>query len=212
MPRCLDATMPSPAKPIIGITGGIGAGKSTVARILSELGCFVVDSDDLARQALLDPNLVETLVQWWGREILDPQRQIDRRAVAKIVFARPNERKRLESLVHPWIEKRRLEMFAAAPDTAPALVIDAPLLVEAGIDEQCDAVVFVNSDRSTRLDRLAQNRGWSDQELNQREDSQLPLDAKRTRADYVIDNDGDLTSLTEQIRRTLHEIVQSHRQ
>lgn len=204
--------MPSSTKPVIGITGGIGAGKSTVARILSELGCFVVDSDDLARQALLDPVLVETLVQWWGREILDPQRQIDRRAVAKIVFARPNERKRLESLVHPWIEKRRLAMFAAAPDTAPALVIDAPLLVEAGIDEQCDAVVFVNSDRSTRLDRLAQNRGWSDQELNQREESQLPLDAKRTRADYVIDNDGDLTSLTEQIRRTLHEIVQSHRQ
>ena len=204
--------MPSSSKPIIGITGGIGAGKSTVARILSELGCFVVDSDDLARQALLDPIVVETLVQWWGRKILDPQRQIDRRAVAKIVFARPNERKRLESLVHPWIEKRRLAMFAAAPDTAPALVIDAPLLVEAGIDEQCDAVVFVNSDRSTRLDRLAQNRGWSEQELNQREESQLPLDAKRTRADYVIDNDGDLTSLTEQIRRTLHEIVQSHRQ
>ena len=204
--------MPSSSKPIIGITGGIGAGKSTVARILSELGCFVVDSDDLARQALLDPIVVETLVQWWGREILDPQRQIDRRAVAKIVFARPDERKRLESLVHPWIEKRRLAMFAAAPDTAPALVIDAPLLVEAGIDEQCDAVVFVNSDRSTRLDRLAQNRGWSEQELNQREESQLPLDAKRTRADYVIDNDGDLTSLTEQIRRTLHEIVQSHRQ
>ena len=122
--------MPS-SKPIIGITGGIGAGKSTVARILSELGCFVVDSDDLARQALLDPIVVETLVQWWGREILDPRDQIDRRAVAKIIFTRPAERKRLESLVHPWIEKRRLAMFAAAPDAAPALVIDAPLLVEA---------------------------------------------------------------------------------
>ncbi len=204
--------MPSSTKPIIGITGGIGDGKSTVARILSELGCFVVDSDDLARQALLDPNLVETLVQWWGREILDPQRQIDRRAVAKIVFTRPAERKRLESLVHPWIEKRRLAMFATAPNAAPALVIDAPLLVEAGIDEQCDAVVFVDADRSTRLNRLAQNRGWSDQELNQREESQLPLDAKRTRADYVVDNDGDLSSLTGQVRRTLHEIVQSHRQ
>ena len=203
--------MPSSSKPIIGITGGIGAGKSTVARILSELGCFVVDSDVLAREALLDPVLVETLVQWWGREILDPQGRIDRRAVAGIVFDRPAERKRLESLVHPWIEKRRLAMFKTAPDAAPALVIDAPLLVEAGIDEQCDAVVFVNSDRSKRLDRLAQNRGWSDQELNQREESQLPLDAKRIRADYVIDNDGDLPSLTGQVRRTLHEIVQSHR-
>ena len=203
--------MPS-SKPIIGIIGGIGAGKSTVARLLSELGCLVVDSDALARQALLDPVVVDTLVQWWGREILDPQGQIDRRAVAEIVFARPTERKRLESLVHPWIEKRRLAMFSAAPDAAPALVIDAPLLIEAGIDQQCDAVLFVSADRSIRLDRLAQNRGWSDRELDQREESQLPLDAKRTRADYVVDNDGDLPSLTGQVSRTLHEIVQSHRQ
>jgi dephospho-CoA kinase len=204
--------MPSSTKPIIGITGGIGAGKSTVARILSQLGCFVVDSDDLARQALLDPVVLETLVLWWGRGILDPQGQIDRRAIAGIVFTRPAERKRLESLVHPWIEKRRLARFKTAPDAAPALVIDAPLLVEAGIDEQCDAVIFVNSDRSVRLDRLTQNRGWSDRELNQREESQLPLDAKRSRADYVIDNDGDLPSLTGRVRQTLHEIVQSHRQ
>ena len=204
--------MPSSTKPIIGITGGIGAGKSTVARILSELDCFVVDSDDLARQALLDPVVLETLVQWWGREILDPQGQIDRRAVAEIVFTRPTERERLESLVHPWIENRRLALFKTAPDAAPALVIDAPLLVEVGIDEKCDAVIFVNSDRSLRLDRLTQNRGWSDQELVQREESQMPLDAKRIRADYVIDNDGDLTSLTEQVRQTLHEIVQSHQQ
>ena len=204
--------MPSSTKPIIGITGGIGAGKSAVARILSQLGCFVVDSDDLARQALLDPVVLETLVLWWGRGILDPQGQIDRRAIAGIVFTRPAERKRLESLVHPWIEKRRLARFKTAPDAAPALVIDAPLLVEAGIDEQCDAVIFVNCDRSKRLDRLTQNRGWSDRELNQREESQLPLDAKRTRADYVVDNDGDLPSLTGHVRRTLHEIVRSHRQ
>jgi len=204
--------MPSSPKPIIGISGGIGAGKSTVARILAELGCFVVDSDELARQALLDRTVVETLVQWWGQEILDPHGQVDRRAVAEIVFTRPTERERLESLVHPWIESHRLALFKTAPDAAPALVIDAPLLVEVGIDEQCDAVIFVNSDRSVRLDRLTQNRGWSDQELGQREESQLPLDVKRIRADYVVDNDGDLTSLTEQVRQTLHEIVQSHRQ
>ena len=203
--------MPSSTKPIIGLTGGIGAGKSAVARVLGELGCFVVNSDDLAREALCDSAVHKTLVQWWGEGILAPDRRIDRRSVARIVFARPAERERLESLVHPWIEKRRQAMFRTAPDEAPALVIDAPLLIEAGVDRQCDAVIFVEADRTRRLARLAEKRGWSEQEMNQREESQLPLDAKRIRADYVIDNNGDLRSLTGQVRRTLREIVQSHR-
>ncbi len=203
--------MPSLPKPIIGLTGGIGAGKSAVARVLGELGCFVVNSDDLAREALCDPAVHKTLVQWWGEGILAPDRRIDRLSVARIVFVRPAERERLESLVHPWIEKRRLAMFRTAPDEAPALVIDAPLLIEAGVDRQCDAVIFVEADRTRRLARLAEKRGWSEQEMNQREESQLPLDAKRIRADYVIVNNGDLRSLTGQVRRTLREIVQSHR-
>ena len=203
--------MPSSTKPIIGLTGGIGAGKSAVARELGELGCLVVNSDDLAREALRDPAVHKTLVQWWGEGILAPDRRIDRRAVARIVFSSPAERERLESLVHPWIEKRRRAMFRTAPHEAPALVIDAPLLIEAGVDQQCDAVIFVEADRSRRLARLAEKRGWSEPEMNQREESQLPLDAKRIRADYVIDNNGDLRSLTGQVRRTLREIVQSHR-
>ena len=202
--------MPSPPRPIIGLTGGIGAGKSAVARELGELGCFVVNSDDLAREALCDPAVHKTLVQWWGEGILAPDRRIDRRAVARIVFVRPVERERLESLVHPWIENRRQAMFRTAPDDVPALVIDAPLLIEAGVDRQCDAVIFVEADRSRRLARLAEKRGWSEQEMNQREESQLPLDAKRFRADYVIDNNGDLQSLAGLVRRTLREIVQSH--
>lgn len=203
--------MPASTKPIIGLTGGIGAGKSAVARELGELGCFVVNSDDLAREALCDPAVHKALVQWWGKGILAPDRRIDRRSVARIVFVRPVERERLESLVHPWIEKRRLAMFRTAPDEAPALVIDAPLLIEAGVDRQCDAVIFVEADRTRRLARLAEKRGWSEQEMNQREESQLPLDAKRIRADYVIDNNGDLRSLAGLVRRTLREIVQSHR-
>ena len=101
-------------------------------------------------------------------------------------------------------------MFRTAPDDVPALVIDAPLLIEAGVDRQCDAVIFVEADRSRRLARLARKRGWSEQEMNQREESQLPLDAKRFRADYVIDNNGDLQSLAGLVRQTLREIVQSH--
>ncbi len=199
----------------IGLAGGIGAGKSTVARILADLGCLVVDSDALGREALGDPAIRDTLVGWWGQGILDAQGRIDRAAVARIVFSSPQQRKRIESIVHPWIEARRRVMFEQAAhdherDT-PALVIDAPLLFEAGVDKQCDVVLFVEAGRDTRLARLASSRGWDGEQVSKREESQLALDEKRTRSDIVITNNGDLRALTEQVRRALYEIVQPRR-
>ncbi len=199
------------AAPIIGIAGGVGSGKSTVGRILAELGCVVVNSDDLGREALRDPSIRAELVRWWGEEILDDEGQIDRRAVAQIVFARPPERRRLESLVHPWIEARRKAIFKKAPPEVPALVIDAPLLFEVGLDDACDAVIYVQADLETRLARLKESRGWSEPELGKREEFQLPLDEKRARSDYVITNDGDLPSLNEQVHRILKEIIRARR-
>lgn len=194
--------------PIIGLAGGIGAGKSTVAGILADLGCLVVDSDRLARQCLAEPEVRDQIVSWWGPAVANPDGSINRAAVAGIVFARPRERKRLESLVHPRIEARRRVLFDQAPAGTLALVIDAPLLFEAGLAEECDAVVFVETDRATRLARLEASRGWNDQKLREREESQLALDEKRRRSDYVIINGGDLPELTEQISRILSEIVQ----
>jgi dephospho-CoA kinase len=182
-----------------------------VAATLSRLGCVVCNSDDLGRQALHDPAIRSELVGWWGRQVLNEAGEIDRAAVAAIVFSRPDELKRLELLVHPWIEARRKALFAMAPDDACALVIDAPLLFEAGLDAECDAVIFVDADRGTRLTRAADERGWDEQELGKREDSQLPLDEKRARSDYVISNNGDLRALAEQVHRTLNEIVQNRR-
>jgi dephospho-CoA kinase len=198
-------------KPVIGLAGGVGAGKSAVAQILSRLGCVVCNSDDLARQALRDPAIRAELVTWWGNDVLDRDGEIDRAAVAAIVFSRPPELRRLESLVHPWIEAQRKTLFEMAPADVCALVIDAPLLFEAGLDAECDAVIFVDADRETRLARVAEGRGWDEQELGKREDSQLPLDEKRTRSDYVVSNNGDLRALSEQVHRTLNEIVQNRR-
>jgi dephospho-CoA kinase len=203
--------MPNSSLPIIGLAGGVGAGKSAVAEILERLGCVVADSDGTGRAALRDPAIRDTLVGWWGDDVLDEMGEIDRSAVAKIVFARPDQRRRLESLVHPWIEVRRRTLFGQAPPDTRALVIDAPLLFEAGLDAECDAVIFVETDRAARLARLTENRGWGEHELARREDSQLPLDEKRARSDYVIVNDGDLRALIEQVRRTLNEIVQPRR-
>ena len=196
---------------ILGIAGGVGSGKSTVAEILAELGCVVVHSDELGRQALREPEIRDTITGWWGREILDETGEIDRSAVAGIVFSRPDQRQRLESLVHPWIEQRRRELFDVAPEDARAFVIDAPLLFEAGLQAECDAVIFVDTDRTERLARLSKTRGWTEDDLKKREESQLPLDEKRSGSDYVIVNNGDLQNLIEQVRRVLHDMTQTRR-
>jgi dephospho-CoA kinase len=201
----------SSEKPIIGLAGGIGAGKSSVAQMLADLGCVVSDSDVAAREALRDPQIKKTVFGWWGRDIMDAQGEIVRSKLAGIVFKDSQARRKLEGLTHPWIEKRRLELFAKAPVTAPALVIDAPLLFEAGLDNICDVVIFIDADRDVRRSRIAGSRGWTDEELGLREQSQLPLDLKRQRADHILQNNGDLTELCQQVRRVLDTIVQSNR-
>lgn len=172
------------------------------------MGCVVTESDVLARDALRQPRIRDELVTWWGPAVLNASGEIDRSAVAAIVFGDPAQRRRLEGLTHPWIEQRRREQFAAAPETTPAFVIDAPLLFEAGLDAECDAVIFVDADRSIRLARVAAARGWDEAELGKREQSQLPLDEKRRRADYVVHNNGDWSELQAQVRRILNHIVE----
>lgn len=199
----------TPAPPIIGLAGGIGAGKTTVANMLERMGCTVARSDEGGRAALRDPEIRDTLVRWWGRAILDDTGEVDRRRVAEIVFVDKSERARLEQLTHPWIEARRRAAFAAAGPETVAFVIDAPLLYEAGVDDECDAVIFVQTTGTERDRRLRSTRGWAVSERRRREDSQLPLDVKESRADYVLRNDGDLEALEAQVRSVLNTIVES---
>ncbi len=199
------------SKPIIGLAGGIGSGKTEVARILDGLGCVVADADAIARQALREPEVRDTLVGWWGDDVLGADGEIDRAAVASIAFGDPQERRRLEAIVHPRVEARRRELFDAAPPEAPALVIDAPLLFETGLDSECDAVIFVDADEAIRRKRVVGSRGWEAAEIDRREESQLPLDQKRARADYVLRNNGELSELTAGVRHLLRTIVGSCR-
>lgn len=211
----IDRSKDVPGIPTLGLAGGIGAGKSTVARILAEEGCVVADSDDLARQAYNDPEIRRQLVDWWGDRIRDchgchaePDSlppPVDRRAIAAIVFEQPAERARLESLVHPWIARHRDALFAAAPAGTRALVIDAPLLFETGLDKRCDRVIFVDSSAESRFERVRTARGWDAGELGRREAAQWPLDRKRALAHHVIRNDGDPASLRAQVRAVLDE-------
>lgn len=199
--------MPTSSPPIIGIAGGIGSGKSAVATILRDLGCAVSDSDEAARAALREPDILAELISWWGRDILDKEGGIDRSKVAKIVFADVAQRKRLEMLTHPWIEKHRKTYFDSVGSATRAFVIDAPLLFEAGLDSVCDAVIFVDATPATRFARVMQSRNWDTSMLKQREDSQMSLDEKRNMADYVVSNDEDLDGLRNQINQILDRIA-----
>jgi dephospho-CoA kinase len=204
-----------PRLPIIGLAGGIGAGKSTIARALADEGCLVADSDALARQAYNDPEIRRQLVAWWGDRVRDchachaePDSMpppVDRRAIAAIVFEHPAERARLEALIHPWIARAREALFAAAPAGTRALVIDAPLLFETGLDQQCDRVIFVDSMPETRLSRVRSARGWDTAELGRREAAQWPLERKRALATDLVRNDADAESLHTQLDRILRQ-------
>lgn len=206
-----DSPTPSGGSPgpiVIGIAGGIGAGKSMVAREFARLGCLVIDSDALAREALQTPLVRARLVRWWGKRILDDRGAVDRSRVASIVFADPAQRQRLESLVHPMVKQSRGEMIARAGDR-PAVIVDAPLLFEAGIDRECDAVVFVDAPRPTRLARVHRSRGWDDAELERRERAQMSLKEKRARCNAVIDNTGDPAELVPRVRDVLEQLTGS---
>jgi dephospho-CoA kinase len=215
-PRADTSAMSShPTRPIVlGIAGGIGSGKSAVAAAFAKLGCVVIDSDVRARAALDRPDVRDTLVSWWGKSMLASDGRIDRTAVSKIVFADPEQRKRLEALVHPIVRQDRAAMISdlhthGGPGVGgrQIVIIDAPLLYEVGLDAECDAVVFVDAPREQRLARVAHTRGWSEAELDRREAAQLPVEEKRARSRFQINNSGTLADIEAQARAVLAQVL-----
>lgn len=195
---------------VIGVAGGIGAGKSVVASLLGELGCVVIDSDAEARQALQRPEVIDTLKGWWGESVLDGSGAVDRSKVARIVFSDESQRRRLEGLIHPLIAKSRAgQIERARREGRPGAVIDAPLLFEAGLEGECDVIVFVDCPFAERLRRVKASRGWDESELRRREKAQLPLEEKRRRADYLVVNTGELSDLRRQVTRIFTLITEA---
>ena len=196
-------------KPIIGIVGGIGSGKSFVAKIFGQLGCLVIHSDDQVKQAYKDYRVTEALRKWWGPMIFGPNGEIDRSAVARKVFTKPEELRRLEELIHPLVNQARQRIMQTNADNAQvvAFVWDTPLLVETGLNKQCDAIVFVDAPLELRQQRLKESRGWDDAELESREKSQHPLDSKRKISDYVISNTAGPDQVQAQVREVLSRIL-----
>jgi len=200
---------PVDPKPVIGLLGAPGAGKSSIAGIFARLGCGVIDSDRLAQELLDTPEVCEQLAQWWGPGMLAPDGRVDRKAVASVVFVDADKRERLEGLIHPQVHQKRVLLRQAfqADNTCLAIVEDCPLILEAGLQDTFDVLVYIDVPTEVRQQRVAAIRGWSVRELHLREENQAPLDIKRSSADYILDNGADLGAVEAQVRRVLQQIL-----
>jgi dephospho-CoA kinase len=189
-------------KLVIGLVGGIGAGKSLVAAALAKHGGRVIAADPLGDEALEQDEIRERVAEAFSsRDILTADGKVDRKKLGQVVFPSPVERSRLEHLVHPYIEQRiREEIYKADADaTVQFIILDAAIMLEAGWDDVCDKLIFVDAPRTVRLARVQSQRDWTDQELANREAVQMPNEKKKERADAVIDNGGSAEVTTRQV-------------
>jgi dephospho-CoA kinase len=177
---------------LIGLTGGIATGKSTVDRMLAARGATVIDADELAREAVRpeEPTL-DRVVERFGKDILSPDGSLDRGRLGKIVFADSDARHDLEGITHPRIIELTQERVAAAlTGTAPLVVVDIPLLFENAREGMFDGVLLVYAPPDVQVRRLQERNHLDETAARQRLAAQLPIDDKRARATWIIDNSG----------------------
>lgn len=185
----------------VGLTGGIGSGKSEVARLLARHGAVVVDADELAREAVAPgTDGLAAVVAEFGPEILAEDGSLDRARLGRVVFGDASRREALEAIVHPYVGRRRAELASETPPGA-VVVYDVPLLVENGLQDDFDIVVVVDASDQTRLRRLVAGRGMPEADARARMAAQSAREDRLAVADVVLDNDGDLAALRAAVDR-----------
>jgi len=196
---------------VIGLVGGIASGKSYVGGLLEKLGAQRIDADRLGHDVLMEKEVRDRLTQIWGPNILTEQGEVDRTKVGKLVFGNSfnasAQRTQLEAIVLPRIRSLAFERIAAVrslPETPLAIVIDAPLLIEAGWEPMCDFILFIDSPDEERIQRAAA-RGWTESHFAAREASQISLDEKRSRATHFLDNRRQ-ANITQQVNHFWNEL------
>lgn len=194
----------------IGLTGGIGSGKSTVAQMLVGLGAVLVDADAIARE-LMEPGqeVLAKTVEAFGPSIVDAEGRLDRAALAGLVFADDSARERLNGIVHPAVRARSAELVAQAvqsPDFSGVVVEDVPLLVETGQAGRFDGVLVVEAEREVRLGRLVEVRGMAREDAEARMAAQASDGERRAVATWVVDNSGSLIETRVQVERIWAEV------
>lgn len=192
---------------LIGLTGGIASGKSTVAKLLESHGAETIDADQVARDVVEigSPGL-EAVVAEFGEGVLAPSGELDRGVLAQQIFSDSEKRRRLESILHPLIKQRTTQLIAASKK--PIVVYAVPLLVEAKVDYPFDFIVTVEAGAENQIERLVRSRGLSESEARSRIDAQASREQRVARADFVIESTGTLERLASQVE-TLWNKVQS---
>ena len=187
---------------LVGLTGGIGSGKSTVARMLEKRGAVVFDADVLAREVVEPgtPGHAE-VIERFGANVLAPGGELDREALASIVFADPAARRDLEAIVHPEVRRLFADGAEEYEGTDRIVVLSAPLLVETGMHTAFEVLIVVSATPQTQVERLMRDRGMSEAAVRARIAAQAPLEAKSEVADFLLDNEGSAEALERQVDR-----------
>ena len=186
---------------VVGLTGGAASGKSLVSAELKRLGASVVDADVIAREVLRPGEpAYEGVVGFFGRGILKEDGAIDRKALGHVVFSEPEKLKVLNGITHPEIRKRIRQEVEELREKSPLVVVDAALLMESGLYKEMDAVVVVYADESAQMERMMKRDGLAEAEALARIRAQMPIEEKRARADFVIDNSADAAETIAQTR------------
>ena len=181
----------------VGLTGNVGAGKSTTVSLFASWGATIIDTDVLAREVVTpgSPVLAEVR-KAWGDAVIAADGEMDRAAMRRIVFSDREARRRLEAILHPAIRERARELFVEAEARGDRIAIGVvPLLFETGLETEYDVVLLIDAPLEQRIERLVNKRGLSADEARAIADAQMPAQEKRTRADFIIDNESDITSL-----------------
>jgi dephospho-CoA kinase len=195
---------------LVGLTGNIASGKSTVAQLLSERGATIIDADVLARRAVERGSAAfDAIVRRWGTSVLAPDGHLDRAAVRRVVFGNPRELEALNDIVHPEVERLRQQRTDEARARGDRVVVcDIPLLFEKKMVDRFERIILVDAPRPLRLERLVMDRGLRETEAMDMIAAQMPAELKRARADFVIDNAGTLTELEQRVAEVWAALLQ----
>ncbi len=201
----------SAAMIVVGLTGGVATGKSTVAKMFKQCGAVVIDADELAHDVVKPGKPAwREIVKTFGKTVLNADSTLNRRELGAVVFRNQTKRRRLERIIHPRVarEQTRLTKQAARKDPHAVVIYDVPLLFEADIDKRVDRTIVVTADQKTQIARLKKRNGLSRAEAIRRIKSQMPLSKKIHLADIVIDGTRPRQDTVKAIRATYHNLLQ----
>jgi len=194
---------------IVGLTGGIGAGKSAVAKLLGKRGATIIDTDLIAREVVEPPSpVLDTIEREFGASVIGPSGALDREALASIVFSDENRRQRLNEITHPEILKRVLARIGGYPPSAVVVVV-VPLLYESSFDRNCNAVIAVTAPEPVRVARVIRRDRIAEEAVRDRVRAQLPESGYEGKATWIIRNDGDEAALEAEVEKVWAELSEA---